>query len=205
METLSLNEIINVYEKENWEIITLDTIDQYKSRVKPTLSESFGGNKITFNRNGKFYKIIVNEELGEYLLYAFSIKDISSLLDRKKDEEIFESLKNIKLNNSSLYSSIEEIKKSVVLAREILNNCNYIVCRLFSIQKDVVVSTVGYVFIQDVNSTVPIDSIACKTDNNEIILVCSDEFVQLFEDEDNANYVKGLILSSISFILEEYK
>jgi len=200
-DNMTYEELVDVYIKQEWEIKSPISIYEYKSKIKTTLSDSFGGNKIKFTKTGSVYTIIVKEDSKEKLVFAYSIKNISNILNQSDDV----ILNNIKKSNfkSSELTNDESIKNAVLLAREELNNCCYVMCRLFTIQENIISDTLSYAFIQNKNKDVSLESISCKTENNEIILVCSEEFEKLFIDKDMANYVKNLILSSISFILEE--
>lgn len=198
------DDIIKLYQDANWEIRHLKSVSDFSANLKPKFEESFGGFPPSFiDKPGLLIDFPVEEEPSSYMMMAYSSHSMSHIADAP-DEDVVKLIQNTKVYIEGFPTDESEIKDMITVSKQTFKDSVCCVGRIFAIENNENTANLNYFFMFDSNKVVPLDSIIFKEDN-EVYLVLSEDFTKHFHDVNEGRYVRDLIISSISYILEEFK
>lgn len=204
---IGIDEIINIYKNDNWEFNEITDINDFNKIIKPNLQQSFGGNPPIFD-TGYLVDIHVDRQTNSHIVFTYSSRIVEDILSVNKDrvnslaDDI--STKAITFGKTEMPKNLDQLNDLIDKTREQYSGSSCIVGKIFMIEGGFLVADVNYTFLFDINKTVPLSSIVIQ-DENEFILLFSEEFKNKFNDKDQANYLQRVVLAAISYILEQFK
>jgi len=201
--SVTLDYILKLYSDDGWDYKEYKDPEEFKGVIKPSLTESYGGSKPIFNK-GLLVNIDVSSDAEKSnLLFAYTSRTVESLLTDSK-ANLHTAIENSVINYDEFPKKVEDIDKMIVESQEKYNDSICVIGKVFVIENTLLKTKVDFTFLFDNDKTVPFDSIIVR-DSNEVIVLLSQQFRDKFEDVKQAEHLTSIILSAISYILEQFK